>query len=179
MSLNDLITSVLYRLYSGEVISGMYVLPEKEALDEAERMGLIKNSFTKYDLTFTGKTLVREQRTYDDFLQDRLPPTPKNTSKTAPVITEISLNDYAIINAHRANQLRDAALLDDNLPLANPAIPQITPHSTNPQTGIGLKRKSLIVVKNITKNDYFKFIIIGIIVGLIVAYFVFIFKWNK
>jgi len=104
----------------------------------------------------------------------------KSISPVKKIIHEISLNDLTIINAHRANQLIDAGLIAEPLPIHESKSKEIIqPQIINNQVKIEFKKKSLNAIINISKNDYFKFIVTGLIVGLAVAYFVFIFKWNK
>ncbi len=87
--------------------------------------------------------------------------------KSKEIIHEISLNDISIINAHRANQLRDAGLLDKNLPIKIPTITDIKTHIETHPKGTSFRK--------ILKSDimlYFVYPLLAIIAGCIIWFFI-------
>ncbi len=103
-------------------------------------------------------------------------PSMENTIRTEKDSSILSLFD-------RANSELIHNLLNDDHFLGrltyNPKAMLKAPQIINTHAGNGVFKNSQKVVRFITKSDYFKFILIAIIGGLTVAYFVFIFKWNK
>lgn len=87
-------------------------------------------------------------------------PTSTNTSQP---ITVLSGNDFAIIHANRANQLRDAGLLDNPTFLKNPDLT-----NTDKQNKIPAKQKNAIATR-IKKISLIEWAAIATIMGFIVA----------
>lgn len=129
---------------------------------------IIRHPLKQYILHSSNEKLI-EELIADDFIFE-VSGSYRLTGKANKILTI-----YNTLDIYEKSLEEERTRLPAQIPTAIP----IQPQTTKSHVGTGLKRKSFSAVINITKNDYFKFILIGLIVGLTVAYFVFIFKWNK